>query len=128
MHKDILKNGIGCRPVSSRLMPVRLRTSHFNITIIQVYAPTSSYDDSEVDEIYRKLQSLVYQTPKQDILIVQDDWNAKVGKDSQEDWEEFHGHFCSLETHDRGLKHLDFAAYSNNELANTPVNHKPYRR
>ena len=40
-------------------MTVRLRASLFNITIIQVYAPTSSDDDSEVDEFYRELQSLV---------------------------------------------------------------------
>ena len=50
-----------------------------------MYAPTSSYDDSEVDEFYRELQSLVDQTPKQDILVVQGDWNAKVGEDAQED-------------------------------------------
>ena len=59
-------------------MTVRLRASPFNITIIQVYAPTSSYDDSDVDEFYRELQSLVDQTPKQDILVVQGDWNAKI--------------------------------------------------
>ena len=50
VHKDIVKRVIGCRPISSRLVTVRLRSSPFNITIIQVYAPTSSYDDSEVDE------------------------------------------------------------------------------
>ena len=66
-------------------MTVRLRASPFNITIIHVYAPTSSYDDSEVDEVYRELQSLVDQTPKQDILVVQCDWNAKVEEDAQED-------------------------------------------
>ena len=41
-------------------------------------------DDSEV-EFYRELQSVVDQTPKQDILVVQGDWNAKVGEDAQED-------------------------------------------
>ena len=76
VHKEIVKNVIGCRPILSRLMTVRLRASPFNITIIQVYAPTSSYDDSEVDAVYRQLQSLVDQTPKQDILVVQGDWNA----------------------------------------------------
>ena len=75
VHKDIVKSVIGCRPISSRLMSVRLRASPSNITFIQVYAPTSSYDDSEVDEFYRELQSLVDQTPKQDILIF---WLYKV--------------------------------------------------
>ena len=63
-------------------MTVRLRASPFNITIFQLHAPTSSYDDREVDEFYRELQSLVDQTPKQDILVVQGDWNAKVGEDA----------------------------------------------
>ena len=81
VHKDIVKSVTGCRPISSRLITVRLRARPFNITIIQVYAPTSSYDDSEV-EFYRELQSLVDQTPKQDILVVQGDWNAKVGEDA----------------------------------------------
>ena len=55
VHKDIVKSVIGCCPVSSRLMAVRLRESPFNVTISQVYASTSSYDDSEVDEFYREL-------------------------------------------------------------------------
>ena len=84
VHKDIVKSVIGCRPVSSRLMTVQLRASPLNITIIQVYAPRSSYDDSDVDEFYRELQPLVDQTPKQDILVVQGDWNGKVGEDAQE--------------------------------------------
>ena len=61
VQKDIVKSVIGCRPIPSRLMTGRLRASHFNITIIQVYAPTSSYDDSKFDEFYRELQSLVDQ-------------------------------------------------------------------
>ena len=82
-------------------MTVRLRASPFNITIIQVYAPTSSYDDSKVDEFCRELQSLVDQTPKQDILVVQGDSNAKVGDDAQEDWGEVCGPFCNTETNDK---------------------------
>ena len=77
VHKDIVKSVIGCRLISSRLMTMRLRASPFNITIIQVYAPTSSYDDSETDEYYRELHSLVDQIPKQDILVVQGHWNAR---------------------------------------------------
>ena len=112
VHKDIVKSVIGCRPVSSRLMTVRLRASPFNITIIQVYAPTSSYDDSEVDEFYRELQSLVDQTPKQDILVLQCDWNAKVGEDAQADWGEVCGTFCNPKTNGRGFKLRNFPTYN----------------
>ena len=86
VHKGIVKNVIGCRPISSRLMTVRLRASPFNITIIQVYATTSSYDDSEADKFYRELQSIVDQIPKQDFLVVQGDSKAKVVESAQEDW------------------------------------------
>ena len=49
MHKGIVNAVLGCRPVSSRLISIRLRAAPFNITIIQVYALTSGHDDSEVD-------------------------------------------------------------------------------
>ena len=88
----------------------------------------SSYDDSEVDEFYRELQSLVDQTPKHVILVVQGDWNAKVGEDIPEDWREVCGSFCYLVINDRELKLLDFATYNNIVLANTLGNHKPSRR
>ena len=46
VHKDMGSAVLGCRPVSSRLISIRLRTAPFNATIIQVYAPTSGHDDN----------------------------------------------------------------------------------
>ena len=108
-------------------MTMRLRASPSKITIIQVhvYAPTSSHDDSEVGEFYRELQSLADQTPK---LVVQGDWNAKVGEDAQGHWGEVCGPFCNPETNDKGLKLLVFATYNNLVLANTLDNHNSSRR
>ena len=99
---------LGCRPVSSRLISIRLRAAPFKITIIQIYAPTSGHDDSEVDHFYQQLQETVDQTPKKDILVVQGDWNAKVGKDAQADWGEVCGPYCNVETNERGFRLLDF--------------------
>ena len=82
MHKDLENAVLGFRPVSSRLISIRLGAAPFNITIIQAYAPTSGHDDSEVDHFYQQLQEIIDQTPKKGILVVQGDWNAKVGKDS----------------------------------------------
>ena len=109
-------------------MTVRLRASALNITIIQVYAPKSSYNNSEGDEFYNELQSLVDQTPKQDILVVQGDWSVKAREDAQEDWGDICVPFCNPETSDRGLKLLHFAFYNNIVLATTLGNHKPSRR
>ena len=49
-HKDIVNTVMGCRPVCSRLITIRLRAVLFNITIEQAYVPTSDYDDKEIEE------------------------------------------------------------------------------
>ena len=50
----------------------------FNITVIQVYAPTSNAEEAEVEPI-EDLQDLLELTPKKDVLFIIGDWNAKVG-------------------------------------------------
>ena len=51
----------------------------FNITIIQVYAPTSNAEEAEGERFYEDLQDLLELTPKKDVLFIIGDWNAKVG-------------------------------------------------
>ena len=51
----------------------------FNITVIQVYAPTSNAEETEVERFYEDLQDLLELTPKKDVLFILGDWNAKVG-------------------------------------------------
>jgi len=51
----------------------------FNITVIQVYAPTSNPEEAEVEWFYEDLQDLLELTPKKDVLFIIGDWNAKVG-------------------------------------------------
>ena len=50
-----------------------------NITVIQVYAPTSNAEEAEVEQFYEDLQDLLELTYKKDILFVIGDWNAKIG-------------------------------------------------
>ena len=51
----------------------------FNITVIQVYAPTSNTEEAEVERFYEDPQDLLELTPKKDVLFIIGDWNAKVG-------------------------------------------------
>ena len=53
-----------------------------NITVIQVYAPTTNAKEAEVEWFYEDLQDLLELTPKKDVLFIIGDWNAKV--ESQE--------------------------------------------
>jgi len=54
----------------------------FNITVIQVYAPTTNAEEAEVEQFYDDLQDLLELTPKKkkkDVLFILGDWKAKVG-------------------------------------------------
>ena len=64
------------------MISVRFQGKPFNITVIQVYAPTSNTEEAEVEWFYEDLQDLLELTPKKDVLFITGDWNAKV--ESQE--------------------------------------------
>ena len=115
VHKDVVDAVLGCQPVSS----IRLRAAPFNTTIIQIYAPASGHDDSEVNHFYQQLQETKDQTRKRVNLVVQGDWNSKVGKNAQADWGEVCGPYCNVETNERGLRLLKFATFNNLVLTNT---------
>ena len=51
----------------------------FNITVIQVYAPTTNAKEAEFEQFYDDLRDLLELTPKKDVLFIIQDWNAKVG-------------------------------------------------
>ena len=86
IHKDTVNAIMGCRPVSSRLITIRLKASLFNITIIQAYVPTTDYDNDDIEDFYDQLQEVIDQMPKKDIFLVQGDWNAKIGEDASKNW------------------------------------------
>ena len=61
------------------MISVHLQGKPFNITVIQVYAPTSNPEEAEVGRFYEDLQDLSELTPQKDVLFIIGDWNAKVG-------------------------------------------------
>ena len=61
------------------MISVRFQGKPFNITVIQVYAPTSNAEEAEVEWFYEDLQDLLEPAPKKDVLFIIGDWNAKVG-------------------------------------------------
>ena len=89
-------------------------------------APTSDYDDNGIKEFYDQLQNIIDQRPKKNILVVQGDWNAKVGKDAYKNCQGICTLFCNDDTNDTGL--LEFATFNDLVLANTFSHHKGSRR
>ena len=61
------------------MISVRFQGKPFNITVIQVYAPTSNTEEGEVECFCEDLQDLLDLTPPKDVLFIIGDWNAKVG-------------------------------------------------
>ena len=60
------------------MISVHFQGKPFNITVIQVYAPTSNAEEAEVERFYEDLQDLLEITPQKDVLFIIGDWNAKV--------------------------------------------------
>ena len=57
------------------MISVHLQGKPFNITVIQVYAPTSNAEEAEVEQFYEDLQDLLELTPKKDVLFIVGDWS-----------------------------------------------------
>ena len=61
------------------MISVHFQGKPLNITVIEVYAPTSNTEEAEVERFYEDLKDLLELTPKKDVLFIIADWNAKVG-------------------------------------------------
>ena len=79
VNKRVRTAVLGCSLKNDRMISVCLQGKPFNITVIQVYAPTSNAEETEVERFYEDLQDLLELTPKRDVLFIIGDLNAKVG-------------------------------------------------
>ena len=61
------------------MISVHFQGKPFNITVIQTYVPTNNTEEAEVEWFYEYLQDLLELTPKEDVLFIIGDCNAKVG-------------------------------------------------
>ena len=78
VNKRVRNTVLGCSLKIDRMISVHLQGKPFNITVIQVYAPTSNAEEAELEWLYEDLQDLLELTPKKDVLFITGDWNAKV--------------------------------------------------
>ena len=76
VKKRVQNAVLGCNLKNDRIS-VRFQGKPFNITVVQLYAPTNNAEEAEVEYFYEDLQDLLELTPKKDVLFVIGDWNAK---------------------------------------------------
>ena len=79
INKRVWNAVLGCNLKNYRTISVHFQGKPFNITVIQVYAPTSNAEEVEVERFYEDLKDLLEVTPKKDVLFIIGDWNANVG-------------------------------------------------
>ena len=71
---------LGAVSKTTEMTSVCFQGKPVNITVIQVYAPTSNTEEGEVEWFSEDLQDLLELKPKKDVLFIIGDWNAKVGR------------------------------------------------
>ena len=116
VNKRVRNAILGCDLKNNRMISVRFQGKPFNITVIQVYASTSSAEEAEVEWFYEDLQDLLERIPKKDILFIIGDWNAKVG--SQET-PGVTGKFCLGIRNEAGQRLIEFCQENALVIANT---------
>ena len=79
VNKRVRNAVLGCNLKNDRMISVHFQGKPFNITVIQVYAPTSNAEEAEVERFYEDLQDLPELTPPKGVLFIIEDWNSKVG-------------------------------------------------
>ena len=79
INKRVLNAVLGCSLKNYRMISACFQGKPLNVTVIQVYAPTSNAEEAEVEQFNEDLQDLLELTPKKDVLFIIGDWNAKVG-------------------------------------------------
>ena len=82
VNKRVQNEVLGCNLKKDRMISVHFQDKSCNITVIQVYAPTSNAEEADVEWFYEELKDILELTPKKDVLFIIGDWNAKV--ESQE--------------------------------------------
>ena len=79
VNKRVQNAVLGCNLKNDRMISFRLQGKPFNITVIQVYAPTSNAEEAKAERFYEDLQDFLELIPKKDVFFIIGDWNAIVG-------------------------------------------------
>ncbi|XP_041472578.1 uncharacterized protein LOC121421843 [Lytechinus variegatus] len=127
IHKTIASNVISYKSTSDRVSQIILKISKKQtMKIIQVYLPTSSHADEEVDMVYEEIAELLDED-KANFTIVMGDFNAKVGK-REDNSEMMLGKFGIGTRNDRGDRLLEFASSRGLKVMNSFFKKKEYRK
>ena len=125
LSKKAQRSFIGWQPHGPRIMEASFKTNHkrINLNVINCYAPTNESDDTNKEQFYSRLQTIIDTLSPRDINIVMGDLNAKVGRDNT-GYEEVMGMQGIGEMNDNGERFTNLCATNNLVIGGTVFQHK----
>ena len=123
LAKGLEKCLIEWEPANERIIRGRFNGKQLNTTIIQIYAPTNEADPEDKEEFYEQLSKITEKVPRQDLLIVMGDANAKVGRENV-GREDVMGKEGLGDRNENGDLFIDFCAQNELVIGGTLFKHK----
>jgi exonuclease III len=125
VHKSVVRSAVKKNVCNDRIIAVKLKSEPVSIVIMQVYMPTSEYEDGEVEKFYDTTEEILEEDGKGDTnSIILGDWNSVVGEESYKNIVRSHG--LGRQNH-RGQMLIDFCERNGLIVTNTWFK-KPKRR
>lgn len=127
--KSLHSSVLGYNPVSSRILTIKINAKPCKLNIVQIYAPTSTSTEDELNDFYNKLESTIQEIPTKEITLIQGDFNAKIGQ-TEEDEQVKHliGRYGLGVRNESGQRLVEFCIGNNMVITNTIFPQHPRRR
>lgn len=77
--KSVHSSVLGYNPVSSLILTIKINAKSGKLNIVQIYAPTATSAEDDLNDFYNKLESTIQEIPNKEITLIQRDLNAKIG-------------------------------------------------
>lgn len=118
LSRTVKNSLISYSPYSERIMVARLHTRHVNMSVVVAYAPTNDKDDSVKEHFYNQLSSILDRLPRQDVVVVGGDFNARVGG----------AHSLHHSSNDNGQRLEDLCGVHDLSIGGTMFAHKDHHK
>ena len=126
LSKSVSNTMIAYRAISDRVLYVRIRAALFNISLIEVYAPTTEATDEKVEEFYDQIRTALEISQSQDVVFVAGDFNTKVGTDRFDP--DVCGRYGLGTLNERGERLINFCRDHDLFITNAAFKHHERRR